>query len=79
MDKNHLPEDALTMDGFDDCILGFCIRAGQEEIFAYDLNKVIAKLQASGMTYAEAFEFFEFNQLGAWMGEGTPCFITLPT
>ena len=24
----------------------------------------------------EAFEFFDYNQIGAWMGEDTPCFIT---
>jgi hypothetical protein len=30
-----------------------------------------------GMDYEEAEEFFEFNQIGAWLGESTPCFITM--
>ena len=29
------------------------------------------------MTEEDAEEFFSFNQIGAWWGETTPCFITL--
>jgi hypothetical protein len=29
-----------------------------------------------GMTEEEAEEYFNFNQLGAWIGENTPCFLT---
>jgi len=29
------------------------------------------------MSYEEADDFFEFNAVGSWMGEGTPCFATL--
>jgi hypothetical protein len=29
------------------------------------------------MNEEEAEEFFYFNQLGAWMGNLTPCFVTL--
>jgi hypothetical protein len=32
-----------------------------------------------GMSYEDALEFFDFNVIGAWMGEGTPCFATLST
>ena len=69
--------DAFKMDGFDDCVLGVCYRFGQEPIIAYDQNKVIAKLQEDGMTEEEAIEFFEFNQIGAWVGDTTPCFIEI--
>lgn len=72
--QEEYPE-ALTMDGYDDCIIGVCTRFGQEPIVAYDRAKVILKLQQDGMTYEEAEEFFEFNQIGAWMGDRTPCFI----
>jgi hypothetical protein len=65
----------LLMDGFDDCILGVCYRFGREPIVAYDYNKVIDKLQKDGMSYEEAVEFWEYNQIGAWVGEGTPCFV----
>ena len=28
------------------------------------------------MTYEEAVEYFEFNVIGAWVGEQTPMFLT---
>jgi len=68
-------EDLLFMDGYDDCIVGICERAGQPPVVAYDRGKVIGKLMGDGMTYEEAEEFFGFNQVGAWLGDSTPCFI----
>ena len=65
----------LRMDGFDDCIMGICSRFGADPVLAYNRRKVIKKLMSQGMTREEAWEFHEFNQLGAWMGEGTPVFI----
>lgn len=67
--------DALLMDGYDDCIMGMCTRYGQEAIVAYDKNKVIKKIMKDGCTYEEAVEFFEYNQIGVWVGDRTPCFI----
>ena len=63
------------MDGFDDCISGVCRRSGQEDIVAYDYDKVIERNMGDGMTRDEAVEYFEFNQIGSWVGDGTPCFI----
>ena len=72
-------EGALVMDGYDDCIVGVCHRFGQEPIVAYSYEKVINKLIADGMSHEEAVEWFEYNQIGAWVGERTPCFIESPT
>jgi len=47
----------------------------QNRHYAYSLNKVIDKLTNDGMSVEEAFEFYEFNQLGAWVGDTTPCYI----
>ena len=66
---------ALTMDGYDDCIAGVLERFGMEPIIVYDKQRVIEKLIQDGATEEEAYEFFEYNQLGAWMGDGTPGFI----
>lgn len=70
-----LDEEALFMDGYDDCILGVCEQFGRPSVVAYDRDKVLAKLRADGMDEQEAQEFFDFNQLGAWMGDFTPVFI----
>ncbi len=65
----------LRMDGFDDCIMGICSRFGADPVLAYDRRKVIKKLMSEGATRDEAWEFHEFNQVGAWMGPSTPVFI----
>lgn len=70
-------DDVILMDGFDDCVIGVCQRHGQEDIAAYDLERVIDKLVEMGMDDAEAREFWEYNQIGSWVGEKTPCYITL--
>jgi hypothetical protein len=68
--------DLLVMDGFDDCILGICDRFGGDQFVVYDYAKVIAKLESMGMTHDEAVEYHEFNQLGAYVGDHTPAFMT---
>ena len=45
------------------------------DIICYNKEKVIQKLMSDGCSYEEAIEYHEFNQLGAWLGDGTPCFI----
>jgi len=71
----EIDPDLLLMDGFDDCIIGVCEAFGSVPVVAYDYDKVLANLQASGMTYEEAVEYHEFNQAGAYVGERTPVFI----
>jgi len=71
----ELHPDALRMDGYDDCIIGICSQYGRPPVIAYDRERVIKKLMREGMPRDEAEEFFEFNQIGAYMGEYTPVFI----
>lgn len=66
------------MPGYDDCIVGVVQRFNSEPFVVYDKAKLIKRLMAEGMTYPEAVEFHEYNQLGAWMGPHTPGFIELP-
>jgi hypothetical protein len=70
-------EHNLTvMDGYDDCIAGVVERYGQDPIVCYDKEKVITKLESDGMSRDEAEEWFEFNQIGSWVGDSTPCFLS---
>ncbi|WP_339863188.1 hypothetical protein [Thalassospira alkalitolerans] len=69
-------EDALVMDGFDDCVAGVLERFGMDRIVIYDKAKVIEKLIENGCDdYEGANEFYEFNQLGGWHGDKTPGFL----
>jgi hypothetical protein len=69
-------QEFTKMDGYDDCIAGVIERYGMEPILCYDKEKVLSKLQEDGMSYEEAEEFWSYNQIGAWVGDNTPSFIT---
>ena len=78
-------ETALLADGFDDAVIGICQRFGQVPLVAYDREKCIEILMHQfkedteidqSQLYEEAVEYFEYNVIGAWMGEDTPVFIT---
>jgi hypothetical protein len=69
----------VILDGYDDCIVGVVTRIGFEPFVVYDKEKILQKLMSEQyMTREEAEEFFDFNQAGAWVGDHTPGFITLP-
>lgn len=69
-------EELLFMDGYDSCIAGVIFRFGQEyPLVCYDFDQVIQTNIDMGMTEEEALEWYEYNQIGAWVGENTPCFL----
>jgi hypothetical protein len=69
--------EALVCDGFDEAIIGMAERINLGPVVAYDVEKILQiMVERDGMTYEEAQEFFDYNIIGAWMGEFTPIFIT---
>jgi hypothetical protein len=72
-------ENMLIADGFDEAIIGYVERlggSGYETFVLYDKEKVVEILQ-NDMTREEALDYFEFNILGAYMGEHTPAYATV--
>lgn len=69
----------MRMNGFNNCIAGIVERFGQPDIVCYDKEKVLDQLQVEGMSYDDSVEWFYHNQLGAWVGDATPCFLTQDT
>ena len=70
-------EDLLLATGFDEAILGRGSRCGQPDVAVYDTEKIINILVKQGMSHEEAVEYFDFNIVGAWMGDQTPIFMQL--
>jgi hypothetical protein len=69
--------EALLVDGFDKAIIGMAERIGLGPVVAYDVEKIIEILMTRDeMSYEEAYEYFDFNIQGAWMGDFTPIFIS---
>ena len=65
--------EALSLDGFDDAVMGIARRCGQPTLLVYSADKCIQILmRRDKMTYDSAVEYFEFNTAGAWFGPHTP-------
>jgi hypothetical protein len=63
-------------EDLEDCIVGVVEQFGRPPVLCYDKQKILEVLQGWGMAEEEAIEYFEFNTLGMWVGETTPCFLT---
>ena len=79
---DHGDEELLLLgegderERFEPAILGIAHRFGMQPIVAYDYRKVI-EIFAEDMEYEEAVEYFDYNVIGAWVGEGTAVFIEM--
>ena len=64
-------------DEYDACIVGIGYRFNAGPLAVYSIPLVLQVMKGWGMDDEEAQEFFEFNTIGAWMGDGTPMFVHL--
>ena len=68
----------LSEPEFDQAIVGLADRIGMSTVVVYDTSIIIDILcERDGMDRETATEYYEFNILGAYVGERTPMFITL--
>jgi len=67
-----MKDEALTIDGCDDAIIGIARRCGQMTLVVYDYDKLIRCFIEQDMSELEAVEWVDYNIAGAWVGEGTP-------
>jgi len=63
----------LKMDGFNEAIIGEVMRYSDTFIL-YDHQKVIEILMRD-MSEEDALDYWSFNQVGSWVGDGTPAFL----
>jgi hypothetical protein len=69
-------EGVLTAVGFDEAFVGIGVQFNTP-VAVYDYAKRIEILSES-MDYEEAVEYFEYNVIGAYVGEQTPIFLRYP-
>lgn len=71
----EIDPELLLADGFDECVVGWCYTPGPGYRAVYDTEKIIETLvKRDGLSFEEAWEYFEFNTEGAYVGEKTPVF-----
>jgi len=64
----------MIEDEFDEAILGVAERIGMESVVAYDTDKII-EILSRDMPEDDALEYFEYNILGAYVGDRTPIYV----
>jgi len=75
IEDNYPDDEILLADGFDRAFLGIGRVFNGPSIAVYDKSMVITILRESGMKLDEAYEYFDFNVAGAYVGEKTPMFV----
>ena len=66
----------IQVDGFEKAIIGLGSSVGRSDVLVYDTQQIMDILvDRDGMTDEEAREYFEFNILGSYNGEGMPIFV----
>jgi len=70
----HPDVEFLKADGFDECVIGFDVAKFR---LVYDAGKIIEQMVNDGMDEDDAYEFFEYNISGAYVGEQTPIYVRL--
>jgi len=70
--------DLLFMDppDYDEAIIGVAESVGSKLAIAYDFDKVIEiNMKLADSNYEDAVEWYEYNQVGSYVGEHTPIFV----
>jgi hypothetical protein len=67
--ERYPDEDILIANGFDDAILGYDSSSGK---VIYSIKKSIDILVSEGLNLEDAYEHFEFNVRGSYVGDKTP-------
>lgn len=68
-------EGIMFADGFDSAIVGVGKTFGGMLCAVYNTDEIIRILMRDGMHHDEAYEYFEFNIAGAYVGDQTPIFM----
>ena len=75
---HEINEQALYPTDLKKAVIGIVERFGMEPLVLMDRTKCLnIFMKRDGMTEEEAIEHFEYNTIGSWVGDGTPCFATL--
>jgi len=74
-DAIEMYPELLIPTGMQGALVGVIERFGMNPVALISKSKVIEHYVSDGMTPEEAEEFYEFNCLGAYVGDNTPAFL----
>ncbi|CAB4144142.1 hypothetical protein UFOVP460_19 [uncultured Caudovirales phage] len=72
----EMTDEVVIADGLSDAFVGLAQTGSEGKTVAvYDSVKIIGILMEQGMTQDEAVEYYEYNILGAYVGDATPIYL----
>lgn len=73
----EFPEGVTVLEPkrFDEAVVGMVSRTDRPPVVCYSVEKIVEILTEDGMSDEEAYEYYEYNILGAYMGETAPMFL----
>ena len=71
----ELNPEALLADGFEDALVGIVQQFTRSRALYNRAKCIEILMERDAMTNEDAEDFFEYNVVGAWVGEYTPCFV----
>lgn len=67
----------ILATGFEKAFVGIAQRCGQPDLAVYDYDKAVSILvHRDGLAPDEAADHLEANAVGAWVGPGSPLWLT---
>ena len=69
-------DSILLADGLEEAFLGVSDSFNGVHVAIYDINTIISNFVRDGMSNEDAWEWFEYNIRGAFVGEYTPIFLS---
>jgi hypothetical protein len=76
IEANYPGEEVIVYDEYAEAFIGIGYQQ-HNPIAIYDRDKALECLIDDETDYESAAEHFSFNTQGAWLGNGTPIFISL--
>jgi len=77
-DLASINPDALLADGLNEAIIGFGHQFTTAPVAIYDYEKCIEIfMRDNDWGYEDAMEWMQYNVVGAYVGSGTPIFMTV--
>ena len=75
---SEINAEAMFPTGLEKAIVGIVERMGMPPLILLDRTKCVKIfMDRDGISLEDAEEFFEFNVISSWVGDGTPCYATL--
>lgn len=72
----EMTDEVVIADGLSDAFVGLAqVGSESKTVAVYDSVKIIRILMEQGLTQDEAVEYYEYNILGAYVGEATPIYL----